>query len=226
MAVEIVTGAPFSGKAEFVRGEIERREQAGALGLVLVDYTALYAALVPGEQSQYRDPAVSDTGAPRLAGAVYDFAAGAVLARQLSGYVTTQSPRRAIALADRLGASQVWDVTADVGSLAVRAQAHVSALSGRVARADAGAASGCVRQTSAYLNERHLLAGRAREVRQRRRGSYEKGGEVKPFDEARFVRGLTPMGRQSRDELISEGIEHPTPTEVFQRSMKRLGRRP
>ena len=167
MAVEIVTGPAFAGKAEFVRGEIERREQAGELGLVLVDYTALYAALVPGEQSALRDASVSDTGAPRAVGSVYDFAAGAILARQLSGYVTTPSPRRAIALADRLGASTIWDVTADAGSLAARVRAHVSALSGRVARAGDGA-EGELRPAGFDLPERAAPgwpAGRVRSSR-------------------------------------------------------------
>ena len=53
MAIEVVTGPPFAGKAAFVRAEIARREQAGELGLVMVDYTALYSALVPGVQSSY-----------------------------------------------------------------------------------------------------------------------------------------------------------------------------
>ena len=225
MAVEIVTGPAFAGKAEFVRGEIERREQAGELGLVLVDYTALYAALVPGEQSALRDASVSDTGAPRAVGSVYDFAAGAILARQLSGYVTTQSPRRAIALADRLGASTIWDVTADAGSLAARVRAHVSALSGRVARAGDGAEGSCGRQVSTYLNERHLLAGRAREVEQVRRGSYRKGGQVQAYDEGAFVRGLTPSGRQARDELVEAGDAHPSPADVFRKTLSNLGRR-
>ena len=225
MAVEIVTGPPFSGKAEFVLGEIERRERAGELGLLAVDYTALYAALVPGEQSALRDSALTDTGAPRAVGSVYDFAAGALIVRQLSGYVTTQSPRRAVALSDRFGGAQIWDLTADVDALALRVRAHVSTLTGRVARAGDGVEGGCSRQVATYLNERALLAGRAREVRQVRRGQYRKAGEVQAFNEELFVSGLTPAGRAARDALIEAGNVSPSPADVFRRVLSDLGRR-
>ena len=75
---------------EFVRGEVAAREQAGELGLMVADYTAIYQAAVVGEQSQLRDAPVSDSGASRAVGAAYDFVVGAMLARQLSGFVTTQ----------------------------------------------------------------------------------------------------------------------------------------
>ena len=68
------------------------------------DWTRLYLALVWGAQSQYRDEAVSDTGAPRAAGAVFDFVVGAIAARELSGYILNQSPRRAVDLGERLAA--------------------------------------------------------------------------------------------------------------------------
>lgn len=226
MGVEIVTGPPFSGKAEFVRSEIEQREQAGELGLVVADYTAIYAATVPGEQSQLRDAPVGDTGAPRAAGAAYDFIVGAMLARQLSGYVTTQSPRRALAISDRFGGAPIWDVTASVDSIALRVRSHSADIGRRVARAGDGVKGNCSRQVGAYLNERHLLAGRAREVEQVRRGSYRKGREVEPFNEERFVAGLTPAGRQARDQLIAAGTEHPSPADVFRRTLQNLGRRP
>ena len=58
MPIVVVTGAPFSGKGQFVRDEIERREQDGELGLISIDYTALYSSVVPGEQSSFRDDAV------------------------------------------------------------------------------------------------------------------------------------------------------------------------
>ena len=226
MALEVVTGAPFAGKAEFVRGEIERREQAGELGLIMVDYTAIYAAVVVGEQSQLRDAALTDTGAARAAGAAYDFMVGAVLARQLSSFVTTQSPRRALAISDRFGGAPVWDVQANVGDLAVRVRSHAADISGRVARAGDGVEAGCGRQVAAYLGERHMLAGRAREVVQVRRGTYRKGGLVEPFNEQLFVSGLTPAGRLARDELIAAGNQSPSPSEVFRLVLQNLGRRP
>ena len=91
MAVEVVTGAVFSGKARYVRQEIARREAAGELGLAMLDWTALFTALFPGRLDAFRDDAVSDTGAPRMAGAVFNFAAGAILTREISGYLLTNS---------------------------------------------------------------------------------------------------------------------------------------
>ena len=225
MAVEVVTGPPFSGKAEFARAEIAERERAGELGLILVDYTALYLALVPGAQSALRDAPVGDTGAPRAVGSVFDFAVGALAARELAGYVTTQSPRRAVALADKLRAP-IWDVTADVGSIALRVRAHVTDIQRRVTRAGAGIEGRCRRQAGTYYTERSVLAGRAREVRQVRRGEYSKGGQVQAFDEGAFLRGLTPAGREARDQLIEDGNISPTPADVFYRVLQNLGRRP
>ena len=188
-------------------------------------YSEIYRALVPGEQSATcAIQPVSDTGAPSLAGGVFDFAVGAMVARELSGYVATPSPRRALQLADRLGASAVWDVTADVGSLAVRVSSHAAAIGRRTARAG-DPEGGCRRQVLTYLNERHLLTGRAREVRQSPRGRFEKAGPVQPFDEALFVRGLTPAGRAARDELIAAGNGSPSPADVFRKTLVNLGRR-
>ena len=147
-------------------------------------------ALVPGEQSQYRDEALGATGASRLVGSVYDAVVGLLLVRQLSGYIAVPSPRRALSLAARFGGAQVWDVTAPPDAIALRVQAHVSALMGRVPRAG-NAESSCRRAVGTYYNERSMLAGRAREVTQPRRGRFQKGGTVQPFDEDLFVRGLS-----------------------------------
>ena len=57
----VVTGAPFSGKGQFVRSEIARRERDGELGLLLIGFTELYSAVVPGIQSSYRDENVTAT---------------------------------------------------------------------------------------------------------------------------------------------------------------------
>ena len=86
--------------------------------MVALDWTALYLALVPGEQSGYRDESVSDTGSPRMVSYVFEVAAAALVARELRGYVVTQSPRRALALADRFGGRDVLEVPADVGDVA------------------------------------------------------------------------------------------------------------
>ena len=157
MAVEIVTGAPFSGKARFVREEIQRREEDGELGLVALDWTALFAALFPGAQSAFRDDAVADTGAPRLTGYVFEVTAAAIAAREIRGYVLTQSPRRALELADRYDNAPVFEVVADVGDVADRAESHMRTLRRTVARAVRNAMlPNCRRATVSYFRESTL----------------------------------------------------------------------
>ena len=214
MAVEVVVGVPFSGKARYVRQEIERRESEGTLGLVALDWTALYLALFPGEQSKLRDEAVSDTGGPRMAGSLFDYAVGAIATRELSGYVLTQSPRRAIELADRLDAP-IAEVVADPAEVAERAQDHMRVIRRTVARAAQDALRAqCGRQGVTYYREESRLVGRARVVR--RRGSrYEKGEVKRPFDRAAWERGLTPAARDAVAELQALGTADPTPGEVL-----------
>ena len=124
----IVTGAAFSGKGRFARAEIERRERDGDLGLVLIDYTALYLALVPGVQSSYRDDRVSATGVSRLIGYLYEVAIREALDRELDGYATTNSPRRALALADRLDALRSSKCRRTEVELADRTKTHLDAI--------------------------------------------------------------------------------------------------
>ena len=226
MAVEIISGPSFAGKSEFAQQEIAAAEQEGGeLGLVAVSFSEIFRAIVPGEQSQLRDEDLAASGASRFAGATYDAAVGLVLARELSGFLISQSPRRAVSLSDRFGGVGIWDVTAPPDALAVRVAAHVSALQGRIARAGDAAEAACRRQVLTYYNERPVLVGRAREVTQPRRGRFRKGAPVRQFDEALFVRGLTPAGRQARDQLIDAGDSAPTPAAVFRQVMKNLGRR-
>ena len=227
MAIEVVTGPPFAGKAAFVRAEIERREAAGELGLVVIDYTAIYSALVPGVQSSYRDEAVAATGAARFASAAYEWAIANIGPRELSGYITTQSPRRAIAIADRLGGLDLWDVLTQPDDAAERAVLHVRSLGKRVPRAQGAAAvARCRQQGRSYYTERGELTGRARSVIQRGRGRFEKGGRVLPFDQAAFNRGLTPAGKAARQQIVEETGGEPTPADVFTRVLQNLGRRP
>ena len=127
MAVEVVTGPPFGGKAQFAREQIARREADGELGLVMLDWTALYLAMFPGAQSAFRDEAIGETGAPRMTGYTFEVVAAAIAARELSGYVLTQSPERAIALADRFD-GPLLEVSADVGDVADRADEHMTRL--------------------------------------------------------------------------------------------------
>ena len=222
MAVEVVAGAPFSGKARYVRQEIERREAAGELGLAALDWSLIYLALFPGEQSKLRDEAVSDTGAPRAAGAVYDFAVGAIAAREIDGYVLTQSPRRAVELADRLSASIV-EVEADPGDVADRADSHMRAIRRTVTRAAVDTLrSQCRRQGVRYFQEESRLVGRARIIRRRGSG-YVKGETKRPFDRKLWERGLTPAARDAVAELQALGTAQPTPAEVLSFLLKNRG---
>ncbi len=214
MAVEVVTGPPFSGKARFVREQIERREADGELGLIALDWTALYLAMFPGAQSAFRDDAVGDTGAPRLTGYTFEVVAAAIAARELSGYVLTQSPERALALADRYDAP-VFEVVADVGDVADRAETHMRTLRRTVARAVRDAMiPRCRRAAVTYFRESGRLEGRARVVRQSG-GGYRAGETKRPFDRALWERGLTPRGRSALAELQSLGNPEPTPSDVM-----------
>lgn len=223
--LEVVTGPPFAGKGAYVRDEVARRERDGELGLVALDYTAIFGALVWGVQSSYRDEAVSYTGAPRLAGYLYEAAIAAVIARQLRGFVTTNSPRRAVAISDRLSGAPILDVKVSVEEMAERAQAHLTQLRRRVPRARGESADKrCAQAGAVYLRERPALEGRAKEVT-KGRDDWKTGRRVRPFDREAFERGLTPLGRQARDDLVAEGNPDPSPTDIFNRLMQTKGRR-
>ena len=214
MALETVTGPPFGGKGRYVRAEIERREGEGELGLIGLDWTALYLALFPGAQSAFRDDAVGDTGAPRLAGYTYEVLIAAIAAREISGYVLTQSPRRAVEIADRLDGPLV-EVVADVGDVADRAESHMRTLRRTVARAARDAMLPRCRQAAVnYYREESRLVGRARVVRPRG-GGYQAGEVKRPFDRRLWEKGLTPRGRSALAELQHLGNEEPSPSDVM-----------
>ena len=214
MPIVVVTGAPFSGKGQYVRSEIARREQDGELGLVAVDFTPLYAALVPGEQSSFRDETVSDSGAPRWVGYLYALALAQVLDRELSGYVLTPNPERAIEISDQAHAPIV-DVPASVDEIAGRIKVHVRDLSRTVPRATRDRTVGrCGKAAATYFRAEHVLVGRARTAS--KRGDRWRVGERKQaFDPVAFERGLTPRGRDVRDELIAAGNAEPTPAQIL-----------
>ena len=214
MAVEVVTGPPFGGKAQFAREQIARREADGELGLVMLDWTALYLAMFPGSQSAFRDEAIGGTGAPRMAGYTFEVVAAAIAARELSGYVLTQSPERAIALADRFD-GPLLEVSADVGDVADRADGHMTRLRRTVSRAVRSAMLPRCRQAAvSYFRQSHRLVGRAREVK-RTRGGYKVGEVKRPFDRALWKRGLTPRAREAVAELKSLGNPEPDPSAVM-----------
>ena len=225
--IQVVTGPPFSGKGRYVRDEIERREGEGELGLVALDFTALYTALVPGVQSSFRDEAVSDTGARRMVAYVFQAVAAAIKLRELSGYISTQSPRQALRLADGLAehtparlmgrapGGGLVEISADVGDIAERAGYHLTKMGRVVPRALAAAAvADCRKAALTYLREAPALVGRAREVRRSGRGW--KVGEVKrPFDRALWEKGLTPRGKEALNELRELGNAEPSPSDVM-----------
>ena len=224
MPVEVVVGSPFAGKGRYVRSEIARREAAGELGLVNVDYSAFYAAAVPGLQSSLRDQAVSDTGAPRFAGYLYEAAIAQVAARELSGYVTTPSPERAIALAERLD-SRVLNVDLGVVVLAERIVVHMAGLERTVTRATREALLGrCRGAATRYLREKPALVGRARNVR-RDGEKWVDDGPVQAFDRDLFRKGLTPLGRETAAQLEADGFVDWKPADIHSRILLALGRR-
>ena len=224
MPIVVVTGAPFSGKGAYVRDEIARREQDGELGLISIDYTALYGAIVPGVQSSFRDDEVADTGASRWVAYLYAIAVVQVLDRELSGYVSTPNPTRAIEIADKAGAPIVA-IDATVDEIASRVKTHIRDLSRTVPRATRDRTVGRCRQAAAtYLRDESKLVGRAR-VATRRGKRWTVGPRKHAFDPAAFERGLTPAGRLARADLVGEGVVDPTPTDILNRllSERRIG---
>ena len=215
--VEVVTGAPFSGKSLYIGDEIERREARGELGLVSVDYSGLYAATVPGVESSLRDAAVAATGAPRLAGYLFEAAVAQVVLRELSGYIATNSPKRAVALAERFGGRLV-NVDVGIEDLAGRINEHMSGLTRKVRRASReGVVGRCRDAAGRYLREADdVLVGRARNVR-RVGQRWRDTGIVKPFDRDNFRRGLTPSGREAVAQLEADGDLEWKPIDVHNR---------
>ena len=224
MPITVVTGAAFSGKGQFVRDEIARRETDGELGLISVDFTSLYTAIVPGEQSSFRDEAVSDTGAPRFAGYAFAVLVAALKDRELSGYVSVPSPKRALEIADKAGAPIV-DIAASVDEIAGRIKVHMRDLQKTVPRATRDRSRGrCRKAAVLYFRDEHRLVGRA-SVATKRGNRWRVGERKQPFDRAAFERGLTPAGRLARADLVGEGIVDPTPADVLSRllSERRIG---
>ena len=220
--VEVVTGAPFSGKSLYISDEIERREEDGELGLVALDYSGLYAAVVPGIQSSLRDQAVSDTGASRFVGGMFAAAVATVAVRELSGYVATNSPARAIELADRFDARLV-NVAVGVEDLAGRIDGHMRGITRKVRRASReGIVGRCRDAAGRYLSESDALVGKARNVRKVGK-RWRDDGPVKPFDRELFGKGLTPAGREVVAELEADGLFEWRPQNIINRLLLARG---
>ena len=199
----------------FARAEVERREEEGGeLGLIVVDWSRLYLAMFVGAQSVLRDEAVADTGALRATGAVFDFIVGAVAARELTGFILSQSPRQAVALADRLDAP-LLEVVTDPGDIADRADVHMRTLRRTVARAAVDTMlPRCREAATAYYRQQDQLVGRAREVR-RSGGGYKMGEVKRPFDRQLWLSGLTPRGKEAVAQLKDLGNDLPDPAAVM-----------
>lgn len=162
MPLQVVVGAPFSGKDRWIAAEIERRESGGELGLLALNYSAMFAAIAPGVESVYRDDAVSDSGAPRLAGYLLAASITEAARRELDGYIAVDSPRRAIAVLATTGGRGVVEVAVAEEVAHRRAADHLNqirTLAPRAADDDADAEARCRRVVRAYYAEREVLAG-------------------------------------------------------------------
>ena len=97
--LRIVAGPPFAGKTQWVQEQIDKREKAGERGLLLIDFTALYLGMFPGEADKVRLP--GSVGVP-LTQYVREVVIQQAQDRELDGYVTVARPETAERLRERL----------------------------------------------------------------------------------------------------------------------------
>ena len=162
--LEVVTGAPFAGTGRWVEAQIAKREAGGERGLVRIGYTELYSAIVPGVESSYRDAEVSDSGSPRMAAWLYAAAIRQAAERELSGYIQTDSPRRATQILQEIGGERsIIEVSVSKAQAFARSEQHLDGLAElapRVSASDRAAADAKCRQgIEAFFNERGALEG-------------------------------------------------------------------
>ena len=218
MPIVVVTGPPFAGKGQFVRDEIARREMDGELGLISVDFTAIYSAITPGDQSSFRDEAVSDTGAPRLAGYAFAVLLTALLDRELSGYVSTPSPARALEIADKAGAP-ILDIAASVDQIATRITSHMRDLQRTVPAGDTRAYGWPLSKGGGGLSEKRACASRARS-HGHARGQSVPDRRAQTALRPRGIRARTDGARSCRSRRTHRGRK---PGSVTGRSFVRAG---
>ena len=219
MALQLVIGPPFAGKSQFARARIDEREAAGELGLIAIDFSALFGALVPGVLSSYRDVAVSETGSPRYVGYLFEAAVSAAVARGASGYVLLNSPARAVRMVERVEAKTVIEIDVDIDTVTDRIDDHLTTIRGRVPRARTSAATArCAKAATSYYAELPAASDRLTRRKAKRQGKRWKLAEQtdRGFDEAAFLRGLTPAGHDARADLLAETGEA-TPAAIFRR---------
>ena len=164
MPLEVVVGSPFAGTGRWVEAQIAKREAAGERGIVRIGYTEVYSAIVPGVQSAYRDPEVSDSGAPRLAGWLFAAALREAAERELSGYVQVDSPRRATQILQQIGGERsIIEVSVSKAQAFARSEEHLDGLAElapRVSASDRAAADAqCRKGIEAFFAERGALDG-------------------------------------------------------------------
>ena len=195
--MDVILGPPFSGKSQFADSQIEEREAGGELGLLRIDYSRLFAAIVPGAQSSYRDEAVSDTGSPRLASYLFEIAIVQAIERQLRGYILVNSPARAARILGRLGGTTIHEMDLPPSEVAARVSGHLAGLRRRVPRARTDAAdSRCAEAATTFYRERPEMPASIKMRKVRRRGSKFEVG--KPESGA-YVSGRPKERHSGRD---------------------------
>ncbi len=161
MSLSVVVGAPFSGKGWYIQSEIERREADGELALLSLNYSALYASLIPGLDSVFRDQRITDTGAARYAAFLLAVAVREARTRELAGYVAVDSPRRAVTLAQEIGDVPMVEVVVSQETAHRRARQHVELVRDLTDRAGAEdgaeAESRCRKMVDQYYREADVL---------------------------------------------------------------------
>ena len=152
---------------------------------------------------------------------MYEAALSALAVRELSGFVTTNSPRRALAIAARLKTTAILDIPTPEETIALRAEKHLREMRRYVPRArkGPGGRERCIQAGMVYLRERPQLAGKAREVTKTGK-KWKVAGKVREFDRALWERGLTTKGREAVAELVSLGNPEPMPADVLQFLLK------
>ena len=191
--ITVVVGAPFAGKRLWVDREIEAAESDGTVGTLALDFTSIYSAVVPGLASVYRDQRVSDSGAARFAGWALAAMVREANARELDGYVLTDSPRRAVALAGAAGGAPLVEVVVSQETAHKRSREHVALVRDLAPRAGAGRRQGgrgevspdgrSVLPRTGPATGRHAASDRARRAERQRDPLHVERGD--PGGEAR-----------------------------------------
>ena len=122
MPIQVIAGPAGSGKSQIIADE--RRP-----GDVLIDYTAIWAALtgaVRGPDGKYPERTDDDPAVPLVA-AVQAFALAEAVKRQLNGYVTT-SRRASVPVLERITGQPARII--DPGEAVIRTRLSVTDESG------------------------------------------------------------------------------------------------